>query len=280
MSFPLIDRGSVRVKECRHGTFAYLTRDQFVGGSLDQFGEFSEGEVAVLRSALGPGGVAVDVGANIGALTVPMADLVGPSGMVVAFEPQRVVFQLLCANLALNGIRNVQALNAAAGSAPGVIEVPALDYEDRGNFGGITLAGGMAAQPAVTLAAPPDRVPVRPLDELALKRLDFLKIDVEGMEADVIAGAESTLKRCRPTLLVENDRDEKSPALIKALLDRKYRLFWHLAPLWRADNWRKNPSNPWPGIVSINMIGVPVERPQSIKGLREITAPDSNWRQG
>jgi len=276
--FPLIDRGAVRVKECRHGTFAYLTGDQFVGGSLDQFGEFSEGEVSVLRSALGPGGVAVDVGANIGALTVPMAALVGSSGMVVAFEPQRVVFQLLCANLALNGIHNVQALNAAAGSAPGVIEVPALDYEDHGNFGGITLAGGLAPQPAVTLASPPDRVPVRPIDELALKRLDFLKIDVEGMEADVIAGAESTLARCRPTLLVENDREKKSPALIKALLDRKYRLFWHLAPLWRADNWRRNPANPWPGIVSINMIGVPTERPQAITGLREITSTDSNWR--
>ena len=60
-----------------------------------------------------PGDVVVDVGADIGALTVPLARAVGPAGRVLAFEPQPTVFQNLCANLALNDLLHVQAFNAA-----------------------------------------------------------------------------------------------------------------------------------------------------------------------
>jgi FkbM family methyltransferase len=287
------DRPPVRIRDCRHGTFAYLLGDEYVSVSLDRLGEFSEGEVEAFRAALTPGAVAVDVGANIGALTVPMAQFVGPSGVVIAFEPQRVLFQLLCANLALNGLLNVQAHQAAVGAVPGIVEMPAFDYARSGNFGGVMLAGHIRtsdggttealreSQPAPVLAAPIERVPVRPLDELELPRVDILKIDVEGMELDVIAGADATIRRCRPVLMVENDRDIHSPAVIQALLDRDYRLFWFLVPLWRQDNYRQNPENPWPEavIVSANVLAVPSELRAVTVGLREITSPASSWRE-
>lgn len=278
MGFPLLDRHGIRVRDCRHGAMAYLQHDQFVGRSLDQLGEFSEGEVAVARRYLQPGATALDVGANIGALTVPLAALVGPAGRVVAFEPQRVLFQLLCANLALNGHRNVQALNAAAGIAPGVLDVPAFDYQSEGNFGGINLTGEF--NPAQAIARPPERVPVRPLDELGLERLDFLKIDVEGMENQVLLGAVHTLERCRPTILLENDREDRSAALIQTLLTYRYRLYWHLTPLYSPANYAKSKQNPWPGIVSINMLAVPAEKPQDVGGLREVSGPEASWREG
>jgi FkbM family methyltransferase len=292
---PLLDRPPVRVRECRHGTFAYLATDQYVGTSLDLLGEFAEHEVEALAVVLKPGCIAVDAGANIGALTVPMARMVGPTGMVIAFEPQRVLFQLLSANAMLNGLLNVQGHHAALGTAAGVVDVPALAYDEAGNFGGVMLAGWVRPaeasgrlgeadaslrepQPAPTLAAASEPVPVRPLDELDLGRLDFLKIDVEGMERDVLLGADRTLARCRPFLLVENDRDRHSPALIRALMDRGYRLYWHIAPLYRLDNYRKYPTNPWPAIHSANVLAIPKERPAVAVGLREITGPESSWR--
>jgi FkbM family methyltransferase len=291
----LLERPPVRVSDCRHGVFAYLPADEYVGVSLDRLGEFAEHEVDAFRVALQPGGVAADIGANIGALTVPMARMVGQTGTVIAFEPQRVPFQLLCANLALNGLFNVKTHNAGAGVAHGVIDMPVLAYDKPGNFGGIMLAGWFRptdaagvvgesdallreAQPAPMLDLAPERVPVLPLDELELDRLDLLKIDVEGMERDVVLGAEKTIRRCRPFLFIENDRDRNSPALLTNLLDLDYRLYWHLAPLWRADNYRRNPDNPWPGIHSANVLGIPKERRAVAIGLREIASPQSSWR--
>src|SRR5262245_3941932 len=93
-----------RVKDCRHGRLCYLLTDSYIGRSLDIYGEYSEGEIDLFRQLLRPGDVAVDVGANIGALTIGMARLVGPSGAVLAFEPQRVIFDILAQNIRLNGL--------------------------------------------------------------------------------------------------------------------------------------------------------------------------------
>ena len=98
-----------RTKDCRHGRLMYLLNDAYIGRSLDVYGEYSEGEIDLFRQLLRPGDVAIDVGANIGALTVGMARLVQPGGAIVAFEPQRTIFDILCNNLRLNSLANVTA---------------------------------------------------------------------------------------------------------------------------------------------------------------------------
>ena len=81
----------------------YNPRDMYIGRSLDLYGEFSEGEVEVFAQILREGDLALDLGANIGCHTVFMAKKVGDKGVVIAVEPQRLIFQLLSANVALNG---------------------------------------------------------------------------------------------------------------------------------------------------------------------------------
>ena len=81
----------------------------------------------------------MEIGANIGSHTVPLAQWAGPEGQVFAFEPQRIVFQTLCANVALNNLVNVYCLQQAVGSESGSIIVPNLDYQVENNFGGLTL---------------------------------------------------------------------------------------------------------------------------------------------
>src|SRR5687768_6606900 len=82
-----------RLKDCRYGRMLYNVNDLYVGRSLDLYGEFSEGEVEVFRQLVRPGDLVMDVGANVGAHTVWFAKAVGPGGVVLAFEPQRLVFQ-------------------------------------------------------------------------------------------------------------------------------------------------------------------------------------------
>ena len=81
----------------------YNPNDQFVGRSFDLYGQFSHSELSFLMMGTEEGHTVIDVGANIGAFTIPLARR---ARRVIAIEPQRLVFQMLCANLALNGICN------------------------------------------------------------------------------------------------------------------------------------------------------------------------------
>jgi hypothetical protein len=101
--------GFNELKMCKSGPMLFNKFDVYVGGSLQKYGEFSVGEQDLFHAILQRGELVVEVGANIGAHTIELARLVGPEGEVHAFEPQRIVFQTLCANLALNQLTNVNA---------------------------------------------------------------------------------------------------------------------------------------------------------------------------
>jgi protein-L-isoaspartate O-methyltransferase len=112
----------------------FLLHDRYIGRSLHVYGEFSELEARMLTQLLRADDVVVEVGANIGVHTLHIARLVGEHGMVLALEPQRVICQMLCANIALNELFHVRTHHAALGSKPGMVKVPALDYEAENNF--------------------------------------------------------------------------------------------------------------------------------------------------
>jgi len=249
-------------KDCRHGKLMYLLNDAYIGRSLDVYGEYSEGEIDLFRQLLRPGDIAVDTGANIGALTVPMARFVQPGGAIVAFEPQRAIFDILCNNLRLNALSNVSAFRRAVGRTTGTIRVPPLDYQRADNFGGVAL-GGMSG----------DEVQLVTIDSLGLSRLRLLKVDVEGMEHDVITGARATIERLRPAVYVENDRAEHSRRLISLLFDIGYRLWWHITPLFNPKNFFGNAKDIFGDVVSFNMIGFPRTDAPSL-GFPEILSPD------
>lgn len=255
-----------RLKPCRHGLMLYNFHDQFVGQSLERYGEFSEGEAEVFRQLVGPGQVVIEVGANIGAHTVLLSRLVGPTGAVLAFEPQRIVYQTLMANMALNSLTNVHGFHAAAGKAPGQIVVPALDHCQTNNFGGLGL-GSHTQGELVQLVA---------IDQLQLPRCDFIKIDVEGMEQDVLEGAAQTLAKHTPLLYVENDRQEKSLDLIRCLDRLGYKMFWHTPLLYHPNNFAGNVVNVFDQIVSINMLCLHRDRPHKIEGLPPVEVPGEN----
>ena len=109
---PLWEQWPIRVKRCGEGATIYNVNDEYIGRSLDTYGEISREEVDLYRQILQPSMTALEVGANIGVHTIPLARCVGPGGRVVAFEPQRIVFQMLCANVALNALTDtVDTLN-------------------------------------------------------------------------------------------------------------------------------------------------------------------------
>src|SRR5438067_6170352 len=120
-------------------------------------------------------------------------------------------------------------------------------------------------------------VPLVTIDSLDLPSCHLIKIDVEGMELDVLEGANRTLQQFRPLRYVENAQPEKSPALIAYLLALDYRLFWLEPPLYRSDNFFGDTENIFESAVSADMVCVPRTGPLSIavRNCVEITSPDS-----
>ena len=262
----ILDNPPLRVRQCRHGAMLYHPNDAYVGRSLDVYGEYSELEAQLFRHVLRPGMVAADIGANIGAFTLPLARAVFPGGSVVAIEPQRILHQMLCANIALNGIRNVRALQIGAGRAADTAVAPLIDFTGAANFGGVALAS----------SGPGESVEVVPLDALGLAACHFVKIDVEGMEAQVIDGAAETIGRHRPILYVENAFAAKSPALIDRLRALGFRLYRHVPPLFNPANFFGHPADVFDGVVSYNMLCVPRESANQPAGAREILGSE-DW---
>jgi len=258
---------------CRYGRMVYPGRDWSVGRSLKFYGEFSEGEAAFFKKVVKPGDAVLEVGANLGAHTVLLARLAGRDGAVLAFEPQPFLFQVLCANLALNSITNVRAEKCGLGNRSQTLHIPPLDYGQMYNFGGLSLELVKEGEP----------VPVKRLDSYGMGKCDFVKMDVEGMEQQVLEGGSDTFQRTRPPMYIENDREAKSRDLITLLLAMDYVLWWHITPLFNPDNVAGERANVWARTVSVNMLCVPKEKLDELKWLSEgmtpVAGPDQWWRE-
>lgn len=254
-----------RLVHARYGCMLVNPNDLYVGNAILKYGEYSELEFALLRQLLVRPGKVVEIGANIGAHTVALAKLAAARELV-AFEPQRVVFQNLCANLSLCGIRNARAWPWACGERSETLYFPQPDYAVTGNFGGISLH---EERGAADIAVPC----VRLQDVLQAGPVALLKVDVEGMELEALKGAAEILTSSRPVLYLENDRVEKSPALIAWLQQQNYRLWWHAPPLFNPENFFGVRENIYGKTASLNMLGLPREQTMPVEGLIEVHDP-------
>ena len=148
-----------------------------------------------LFSLIKPGDVVIDVGANIGEVTLGASARVGREGSVYSFEANPLVFEKLRRHIALNGVSNVNEYNMGLSDQAALVHF----YSPEGNRGGgrVAASGDAPGGAAVNLIA---------LDEFWTAdkiRLDLIKVDVEGHEHKVLRGAEKTLRRHHPKLFVE-----------------------------------------------------------------------------
>ena len=231
---PLLSEDWVTLKQGKHGFILYNRNDYSVGRCIDLYGEWCEREVQILLSVLGPGDVVLDVGANIGTHTVPLAKAVsGQGGMVHAFEPHHFSFQLLCANLALNRLINAKHYQRAVGQVASEVKVPVLPPWETQNFAGLRLDPNATGESVEQIT----------IDSLSLERCSLIKVDVEGMEIDVLTGAKETVEAHKPFIFAENNTEDGSRALLELLDGFGYQCMWHLESYFYPDNFYQNPLN-------------------------------------
>lgn len=153
--------------------------------------------------------VVIDVGSNIGTYATWLAHwLMAVNGRIYCFEPQRQMFQILCGNFAINNLFNAYAYEMALGKEEKIIEVNEVDYQSGINsFGAFTLTDVALPEGRIRKLETKQRIKMTTLDRFAeeyqLPKVDFIKIDAEGLDIDVIEGARQVIAKFKPDLYVE-----------------------------------------------------------------------------
>jgi FkbM family methyltransferase len=174
-----------------------------------------------------PGAIALDVGAYIGTHTLAMARAAGPSGRIHAFDPSAEAVTQLERNLLLNSIENVTVHQLALGAESTVGFIGELDKNNAGANVACTQADIASGNLHCKSIANVERgFEMVRLDDLDIRNISFVKIDVEGHELDVLTGGEKTFARDRPVVIIEIWTDQHRPeaaenkAKVFAVLER------------------------------------------------------------
>ena len=156
----------------------------------------------------------LDCGANIGTHTIEWAKHMHGWGKVISFEAQQRIYYALAGNIAINNCLNATAHWAAVGSENTNIKIPVPNYLVPASFGSLELKQSNSnefigqninySDDAMSVVAQ------KTIDSFDFSRVDVIKIDVEGMEIDVLNGAAETIKRCKPIMLIEIIKTDKA----------------------------------------------------------------------
>jgi FkbM family methyltransferase len=168
--------------------------DSDFGNAIVQSRQYEEQVRKAVREHLSPGDVFVDIGANVGVMALLAGTIVGPSGRVIAIEPEPENLQMLYRGIMINGLTNIDVWPFAASNARQVFSLGGLSngHIEAATGSAREMQGGKLVQSVA-------------LDDLlgVLPRLDCVKIDIEGHEPAAIAGFWANLKTHRPTLIAE-----------------------------------------------------------------------------
>lgn len=199
----LAGRGAI--VDCRRaGVNWRLDLNEGIDFSIFLLGAFERRTLAAYRRLIPPRAVVIDIGANIGAHTLPMADCVGDGGRVIAVEPTEWAFRKLMMELSLNPALAARVMPLqvmlVADDRRGVPEAIPSSWPLRSPSGAHAGHGGVAKSTRGARARTLDDL----VDELGLRRLDLIKLDVDGFELDVLRGGGRTLERFGPIILFEH----------------------------------------------------------------------------
>lgn len=168
-------------------------------------------------------GTMLDIGCNVGSWLLPTAQRY-TQNKILAIDCQRLAIDCVAQTVELNNLQNVQTMCCAMSNVCGKKDYNVIDYQCGANFGAYELEppyaasdfNGRMSENVITLD-------VRTVDSLMLSDVVFIKLDVEGMEYQVLCGAENTIKQCQPFIAFENHKTN-SNAAVELLTNLNYRI--------------------------------------------------------
>jgi len=169
-----------------------------------------EGKYETGRVSLKQGDYVIDAGASIGMFSIVAAKRVGSRGKVFSFEPIEQVSQLLAENLRLNNISNTEIKRVALGDTGGELDLVFNSHIPGSASGALKRKGTWIRVEKTTI----DTF----VKENNIKRIDFIKADIEGMERDLLMGARETIKRFKPKISICTYHRQDDPLVLRKLI--------------------------------------------------------------
>lgn len=246
----------------KYGYVIFNKNDTYIGKSIGKYGEYLEHEASLFKQLCTEKDIVIDVGANIGTHTLIFSKLVGSHGKVHAYEPQPIIFQTLCGNMAINSIQNVECYQTAAYSTTGDARMPNPNPSIEFNFGAL----------GIDNCNDGNQISMVKLDDtLKLDRLNLMKIKASGAECEVIEGAQGLIERHKPRLYVQNDREEKSKQLLAYLQRMGYKMFWHYPTYFNLKNYALDEDNIYSNQTAVNMLCIHTSDSVCVDGFEAVS---------
>lgn len=227
------------IQKCKHGLMIFNRKDIIAGQSLDNYGEFSEKQIELIKNFINEDSVIYDIGANIGCFTIPFARLV-PKGSVFAFEPERHNFYSLCGNIAINNINNVYCYQYAIGDNSGSIFVPELDHEQSFDHGNISLIDKYNCNGYNSI--------MTTIDSIKSNKCNLLKINNCGMEINALRGGLENINANKPYIIINNNAENITEGsdvneLIEFIKSLNYKIYFLKQDFFNLNNFYENKNN-------------------------------------
>jgi FkbM family methyltransferase len=225
-----------KIVKSNYGTMIINTNDQYIGRSIEQYGQWAADDIDLISRICDfllqskPKIIIYDVGSNIGSHTVALAYRFGERVQIRAFEAQRQIYYMLCGNVAINGLDNVYCEYAAVSDVVGSLSIQVPDYKEINNFGGVELQFPVHSDNQTMNKPNMEFVQTVTIDGFN-ESVDFIKMDIEGMEHLALAGAINTLTSSRPICFVEMVKTDQL-AVKKIFGQSKYRAY-----AYKDDDW-------------------------------------------
>lgn len=181
-----------------------LQIDDWIQENIFFLGEYEKAELLTLSTLLKKDDVLLDIGANIGLYSLYASKIIGDNGKIISFEPFEQNFQSFTKNISLNSFTNIQVEKKAVGAENGTIN---LYYnQDEKNLGMVSTQSIENSISEKVLIISIDQF----LEASKTKKIDFVKIDIEGHEFKALKGMQNTLLKYKPTILIEILVENKS----------------------------------------------------------------------
>jgi FkbM family methyltransferase len=192
-----------------YGPIIININDSVIGRQISKVGYWAGGDIQLIKQLLEflltkkESLVFYDVGANIGTHSLAIAKTFGTRISVRSFEAQRQVFNMLCGTIALNGLSNVYCHHLAVSDGDvDKIKIPLPSYTEINNFGGLELMPPVRSDNQSMVVNDYEEVTTTTLDRFD-EMVDFIKMDIEGMEDKAFRGAKLLLEKYKPICFVE-----------------------------------------------------------------------------
>ena len=247
---------------CKHGVLNILKKDSYICKSLLEYGEWSELEIDLYKDIIKTNDIIIEVGSHIGSHTVPLSKI-AKEGYLYAFEPQLLLFNLLNNNIKENNISNTEIYLEAVSSKEETVKLNQVDYKKLYKNNNEFNSGGIDFKALISNNSGYE-INVITLDNKFkhLKKLDFIKIDAEGNEFEILKGSKDLISSLHPIIYFEFDPKKgiDTVQILNFLDSFNYIFYRHITPLFNFNNFNKSDVNIFPNINSFMILSIPSSR--------------------